>query len=85
MIHTVRVAESALNHLTTLGSEGIFYPATESSASAEYVILDLEFIHSHQLDFDKSAFTEWCRTHLSLSMAALQSLSYLFVVGTNER
>lgn len=85
LIHTVRVTESALNDLTTLGSEGIFYPATESSADAEYVILDLEFIRDHQLDFDKPAFTEWCRTHLSLNMVALLPLSYLFVIGTDER
>mgnify|MGYP003416668810 FL=1 len=84
LIHTVRVAESAFNDLTMLGSEGIFYPETQSSADAVYVILDLEFIRDHQLDFDKPAFTEWCQTHLSLSMAKLQPLSYLFVVGTNE-
>ncbi|MCD1125193.1 hypothetical protein LPW36_03985 [Jinshanibacter sp. LJY008] len=84
LIHTARVTESAFNNLTTFGSEGIFYPATQSSADAEYVILDLEFIRDHQLDFDKSSFTEWCQTHLSLNMAALKPLSYLFVVGTNE-
>ena len=60
LIHTVRVTESAFKNLTALGSEGIFYPETESSANAEYVILALEFIRDHQLDFDKPAFTEWC-------------------------
>ncbi len=85
LIHTVRVTESAFNDLTTFGSEGIFYPATQSSADAEYVILDLGFIRDHQLDFDKPAFTGWCRTHLSLSMTRLQPLSYLFVIGTDER
>ncbi|PHI31257.1 hypothetical protein [Budvicia aquatica] len=84
LIHTVRVTQSAFNVLTTLGSEGIFYPATQSSANAEYVILDLEFIRDHQLDFDKPALSEWCRTHLSLSMGRLQPLSYLFVVGTDD-
>lgn len=76
LIHTVRVAESAFNDLITFGSEGIFYPVTESSANAEYVILDLGFIRDHQLDFDKPSFTEWCQTHLSLNMAALKPLSY---------
>lgn len=81
---TVNVTAAAFETLTTLGTEGVFYPITASSPVAQHLIVDLGMIRDCALDFDKPQFTAWCREHLPLTSAELESVGYLFVVGSDE-
>lgn len=81
---TVDVTAAAFETLTTLGTEGVFYPITASSPVAQNLIVDLDMIRDCALDFDKPQFTAWCREHLPLTLAELESVGYLFVVGLDD-
>lgn len=81
---TVNVTAAAFETLTTLGTEGVFYPITASSPVAQHLIIDLGMIRDCALDFDKAQFTTWCREHLPLTLAELESVGYLFVVGSDD-
>lgn len=81
---TVNVTGAAFEMLMTLGTEGVFYPITASSPVAQHLIVDLGMIRDCALDFDKPQFTTWCREHLPLTSAELESVGYLFVVGSDE-
>lgn len=81
---TVNATGAAFKMLTTLGTEGLFYPVTASSVVAQHLIVDLGMIRDCALDFDKPQFTAWCCEHLPLTSADLESVGYLFVVGSDE-
>lgn len=81
---TVTVTAAAFKTLTTLGTEGVFYPVTASSPVAQHLIVDLGMIRDCALDFDKPQFSAWCREHLSLTVDELASIGYLFVVGSDD-
>jgi hypothetical protein len=81
---TVNVTAAAFETLTTLGTEGLFYPVNVSSPVAQHLIVDLGMIRDCTLDFDKAKFTAWCREHLPLTFSALVPIGYLFVVGSDE-
>jgi hypothetical protein len=81
---TVDVTGAAFETLTGLGTEGLFYPITASSAVAHHLIVDLGMIRDCALDFDKAQFTTWCREHLPLTLSELEPVGYLFVVGSDE-
>ena len=81
---TVTVTAAAFETLTTLGTEGVFYPITASSPVAQHLIVDLDMIQDCTLDSDKPQFTAWCCEHLPLTSADLESVGYLFVVGSDE-
>lgn len=81
---TVTVTAAAFETLTTLGTEGIFYPVTASSPVAQHLIIDLGMIRDCTLDFDKPRFTAWCSEHLMLTLSELEPIGYLFVVGSDD-
>ncbi|WP_367299648.1 hypothetical protein [Hafnia alvei] len=81
---TVNVTAAAFETLTTLGTEGVFYPITVSSPVAQHLIIDLSMIRDCALDFDKPQFTAWCREHLPLTLSELEHIGYLFVVGSDD-
>lgn len=81
---TVNVTGAAFETLTGLGTEGLFYPVTASSAVAQHLIVDLGMIRDCALDFDKPQFTTWCREHLPLTFSELEPIGYLFVVGADD-
>ena len=81
---TVTVTAAAFETLTTLGTEGVFYPITASSPVAQHLIIDLGMIRDCALDFDKPQFTAWCREHLPLTFSELKPIGYLFVVGADD-
>ena len=81
---TVNVTGAAFEMLMTLGTEGVFYPITASSPVAQHLIVDLGMIRDCALNFDKPQFMAWCREHLPLTSAELESVGYLFVVGSDE-
>lgn len=81
---TVNVTAAAFETLTTLGTEGVFYPVTASSPVAQHLIIDLGMIRDCALDFDKPRFTTWCREHLPLTFLELKPIGYLFVVGSDD-
>ena len=81
---TVTVTAAAFETLTTLGTEGIFYPVTASSPVAQHLIVDLGMIRDCTLDFDKPQFTTWCRERLPLTFLELKPIGYLFVVGSDD-
>lgn len=81
---TVNVSMNAFDDLATQGTEGLFYPVTVSSPAAQHLIIDLGMIRDCALDFDKAQFTTWCREHLPLTLAELELVGYLFVVGSDD-
>lgn len=81
---TVDVTTAAFETLTTLGTEGVFYPITASSPVAQYLIVDLGMIRDCTLDFNKPRFTAWCSEHLVLTFSELKPIGYLFVVGSDD-
>lgn len=81
---TVDVTTAAFETLTTLGTEGVFYPITASSPVAQHLIIDLGMVRDCTLDFDKPRFTAWCREHLPLTFSELEPIGYLFVVGADD-
>lgn len=81
---TVNVTAAAFETLTTLGTEGVFYPITASSPVAQHLIVDLGMIRDCALDFDKPQFTAWCSEHLPLTFSELEPISYLFVIGSDD-
>lgn len=81
---TVNVTAAAFETLTTLGTEGVFYPITASSPVAQHLIIDLGMVRDCALDFDKPQFTTWCREHLPLTFSELEPIGYLFVVGADD-